>query len=561
MSMMKKIFALLLVVAMLVCPLASCNKPQTPQETTPEDSTPEVTTPQEPQIPTTPPKKVTSFYVTGGKSAVETFAATEIKWYLAEKNLTLSPDGYHISVIIDETIVDDGYTVVALEDSLVIAGGNNRGLAYGIYDFLEKYVGVHFYSPDTIVVDDSDVMLGGGVLENYDPAFQVLRNPWQPIEKLAGKDGGNIAEDGSVRIIAMNTIAGTGSVTTCLSSSTTYKKALEKIQQQLQSGNVSAIRFSPSTDFDLYCTCEDCARVIEEEGGASGNYIRFLNKLYDAIDELYPNVKFEITPRAYMATAPKLTQPVDGILIRFDTDKCHISHSVTDATCPEAVAFAESLKSWSNFCDNVYVEYALTASKDFMPVFANLGSLREDMRFFAEVGVGSIRFNGNIVCPTGEFGELRVYLLSRLIQDPTMSEEEYYAHMDAFLKSFYGEGWQYVRKFIDKIIELAADGHQTKKGSPFDAITQEEYLANETTFDEWWNQAEALAGDRIDFVKRARYQWRYIKLCLHPNAADAQALITDAAGGQRVAWRDKQWNVDTNYSNLNLAPTEWTYKS
>ncbi|MBO5931054.1 MAG: hypothetical protein J6Q70_02330, partial [Clostridia bacterium] len=196
MSMMRKIFALLLVVAMLVCPLASCNKPQTPQETTPEETTPETTTPQEPQIPTTPPKKVTSFYVTGGKSAVETFAATEIKWYLAEKNLTLSPDGYHISVIIDETIVDDGYTVVALEDSLVIAGGNNRGLAYGIYDFLEKYVGVHFYSPDTIVVDDSDVMLGGGVLENYDPAFRVLRNPWQPIEKLAQKDGGNIAEQG-----------------------------------------------------------------------------------------------------------------------------------------------------------------------------------------------------------------------------------------------------------------------------------------------------------------------------------------------------------------------------
>ena len=52
------------------------------------------------------------------------------------------------------------------------------------------------------MVDDSDVMLGGGVLENYDPAFQVLRNPWQPIEKLAQKDGGNIAEEGGVRVIS-----------------------------------------------------------------------------------------------------------------------------------------------------------------------------------------------------------------------------------------------------------------------------------------------------------------------------------------------------------------------
>ena len=142
-----------------------------------------------------------------------------------------------------------------------------------------------------------------------------------------------------------------------------------------------------------------------------------------------------------------------------------------------------------------------------------------------------------------------------------MSEEEYYAYMDSFLEDYYGEGWTYIRKFIDKTILLAADGHQLCGGSPFDAITEEEYLENEATFDEWWNQAEALAGDRIDFVKRARYQWRYIKLCLHPNAEEAQALITDAASNPRVGWRDKQWNVDTTNSNLNLAPTEWIYKS
>ena len=142
-----------------------------------------------------------------------------------------------------------------------------------------------------------------------------------------------------------------------------------------------------------------------------------------------------------------------------------------------------------------------------------------------------------------------------------MSEEEYYGYMDSFLAAFYGAGWKSIRKFIDKTTEFAADGHQTKKDSPFLAITEDEYRSYEAIFDSWWNEAEANAGDRIEFVKRARYQWRYIKLCLHPNATDAQALITDAAGGQRVAWRDKQWNVDTARSNLNLAPSEWVYKS
>lgn len=566
MSMMKRIFALLLTVAMLVCTLAACNKPKEPEQTDPttpevEDTTPEVTTPTEPEFPTTPPKKITSFRVTCGDSAVENFAATELKWYLKEKNLPLSDNGYHISIVIDTDVVEDGYTIVATEDSLTIAGGNNRGLAYGIYDFLEKYIGVHFYSPDTVVVDKNDVMIGGGVLEAFEPAFEVLRNPWQPIEKLAEKDGGNTAETGSTKIINLNTIAGTGYATTCLSDAKIFEQALQKMRAQLSTGKVDAIRFSPVTDYDLYCTCEKCAAVHAEEIEPSGNYIRFLNKLHAALVVDYPNLKFEITPRAYMKKAPAVTKPVDGILIRFDTDQCHISHPLTDTTCPEAVAFAESLNSWGTFCDNVYVEYALTASKDFIPVFANLGTLRADMRFFAESRVGSIRFTGNIVCPTGEFGELRVYLLSKLIQNPLMSEEEYYGYMDSFLEAFYGAGWKNIRKFIDKTTEFAADGHQTKKDSPFLAITEDEYRSYEAIFDSWWNEAEKNAGDRAEFVKRARYQWRYIKLCLHPNATDAQALITDAAGGQRVAWRDKQWNVDTARSNLNLAPSEWVYKS
>jgi hypothetical protein len=142
-----------------------------------------------------------------------------------------------------------------------------------------------------------------------------------------------------------------------------------------------------------------------------------------------------------------------------------------------------------------------------------------------------------------------------------MSEEEYYGYMDAFLEAYYGEGWMHIREFINTVTALAADGHQTADGSPLDAVTKEEYLENEADFDELWNKAEELAGDRIDFVKRARFQWRYIKLCLNPNAEDAQALITDAASNPRVGWRNKQWNVDIAKSDLNLAPTEWVYKS
>ena len=568
---MKRFIALFLTVILISAVFSSCdflknyedirNGESSPEATTPDQTTPEDNIPVDP--PKTPPQKITSVNITCGKSAIENYAAAELTWYFTKKNITLSPDGFGIELKIDASLAQkDGYRITADENGLVLVAGNERGLAYGLYAFLETYLGVHVYSPDTVVIDEGDVMIGGGVLAVYEPAFEIIRNPWFPIESLSEKDGGNVHDLGSIKTLSLNAIVGTGNIQPCLSDPENLTKAIGVVENYLRAvKNVDTLSFAPATEYDVHCTCDACAAVIAEEGSPAGLYVRFLNQLTEAISAEYPALKYELVIRAYLKTAPTVTKLSDRISLRFDMSKCHISHPITDGNCPEAVALADSMRSWGKMGANIHIEYALTATKDFIPVFANLGTLRENFRFFAECGVDSIVCDGNIVCPTGEFGELRVYLVSQLLQNPTMSEEEYYALMDAFLKAYYGEGWMHIREFIDTVTELAADGHQTADGSPFDAITQEEYAQHAEAFDELWDQAEALAGDRIDFVKRARFQWRYIKLCINPNAEDAQALISDAASKPRVGWRPAQWNVDTANSDLNLAPTEWVYRS
>ena len=572
MRITKRIFALLLAVALSASVLCACNQASSPDETgssaptgatTPAATTPENELPADP--PATPPKKITSVHVTYGDSAIEGFAAAELKWYFTKKSVALSNDGFGVALKIDAALAKpNGYRITADENGVVITGGNERGLAYALYAFLEKYLGVHVYSADTVVIEEGDVMIGGGLLAVYEPTFEVLRDPWAPIEKLPEKDGGSVIETGSTKTLSLSTITGNGSVQPCLTDPESLPKAVTVVKNYLRVvSGVDTLRFAPSTEYDLYCECERCAAVHEVEGSPAGVYVRFLNELTKALSEEYPDLKYELVTRAYLKTAPAVTKPADNITIYFDMNKCHVSHPITDTSCPEAVAFADTVRSWSAICDTVYVEYPLTATTDYIPVFANLGSLYQNISFFAACGVDRITFTGNLACPAGDFGELRMYLVSRLLQDPTMSEEECYAHMDDFLQAFYGEGWTYIRKFIDKTVELAADGHQTPDGSHFDAITEEEYLANEEAFDEWWNSAEALAGDRLAFVKRSRYQWRYVKLCLHPNEEEARLLIAENASSfnERVAWRNSQWNVDIEKTDFTLPPTEWVYKS
>lgn len=563
---MKKIFALLLTVAMLVATFASCAAPAAPTQTdnnrldlaqTPNPATSSNTS------TALSTKTITSVNITAGSSAIENFAVAELKWYFTKKNITVSESGYPIVLSINSAVAADGYKIEANDNGLTIQGGTERGLAYGFYSFLEKFVGVHFYAADTVVVDDAAFEIGTGVLDEFTPSFDIQRNPWYPIEALPEKDGGNASGKRMSKTLTLGTVTGNGGIAQpCLTDPENLPKAITYVKNFLASTpGLQTLSFAPVDGSDYYCQCPNCARIDKEEGSHAGTYIRFINAIINAVAADYPTVQFEINIRTYLQTAPAITKPVEGVSVRISTAGCHATHAITDASCPESVAFREGLQTWGSLCDSVHLEYVLTAAVDYVPTFANLGTLRENMRFFAESGIQSIYCSGNFACPSGEFSELRVYLISKLLIDPMMSEEEFDTHMNNFLKAYYGQGWEYVRKFIDKTTELAADGHQSANDGPFAGITAEEYLANEETFDAWWDQAETLAGDRVDFVKRARYQWRYIKLCLHPNEADARALIADlATATAKVSWREKQWNVDDS-SDLTKAPTEWKYKS
>ena len=80
------------------------------------------------------------------------------------------------------------------------------------------------------------------------------------------------------------------------------------------------------------------------------------------------------------------------------------------------------------------------------------------MRFYADNNVVSMFPQGNSQGRSGEFGELRSYLLAQLMWNPYMSEEEYNRHMNEFLAAYYGEGWKFVREYIDITTRLASNG-------------------------------------------------------------------------------------------------------
>ena len=178
------------------------------------------------------------------------------------------------------------------------------------------------------------------------------------------------------------------------------------------------------------------------------------------------------------------------------------------------------------------------------------------MKFYAENNARGMFPQGNSQSVSGEFGEVRAYLLAKLMWNPYMTDEEYYAHMDEFLEAYYGDGWTYLRKYIDKTTEMAAGGCMNIYENPFTAITGEQYAENEESFDELWAKAEELADEeRKENVRRSALQWQYLKLMLHPSLEGSKKLLHDVKS-RDILWLERKYEVE-DATDLSLSPDHW----
>ena len=155
------------------------------ESTTPEQTTPEVTTPPNDENPFEENQlSLTHVSVTCGNSPAEETAANDLRMYLDKKGVDVStPGGFPITVFINESLDVDAFRVTAVvgkgeEDRLLIEGGNGRGILYGVYQFLEKYADVRFFTPELEVCEIGDVTFPDGVLIDYTPTFALRQTNW-----------------------------------------------------------------------------------------------------------------------------------------------------------------------------------------------------------------------------------------------------------------------------------------------------------------------------------------------------------------------------------------------
>ena len=612
---MKKTLSLLLVILLLLSSvLVACTpsnqaeegtSPEqttientTPEATTPEATTPEVTTPEEttPTEPIVPTKVLQTVTISAGDSSVEQLALAELQKHLEMKGVSVADGGFPISLLIDESLGDDSYRIEGAanvteeqtgDEYVNIIGGNGRAVYYGVVRFLEDFAGTRFFTYELETHTADPVALPETVFIDYKPVFEYRYTSWNAMSKdplfcvKSGMNGnhGGITEELGGRIsygsgLGVHTLGWLTETTypypgyapnPCLAlDSPEGQENLEKVIKNVrsvleQNPNVNIVSVSQN-DTEAHCECDYCKAIEAEEGSPAGVLLRFVNAVAENLEADYPDLTVDTLAYKYTRKAPLITKPRENVCVRLCSIECHFNHPLTTQTCSTCSKFCNDLIEWGKICENIYIWDYTTDFAYYLSFFPNLHVLRENMQLFANNNVKGMFEQGNSQGPSGEFGELRAYLLAKLMMNPYMSEEEYYTHMDEFLAAYYGAGWQNIRKYIDQISSLAliGPGH-TIYHQPFTAVNDNYYRVLEKNINKWWDAAEAAAGDRLEFVKRSRLHWRYMELMLHPNEEKARELIQEVEG-LGMAWREGRYHVDMEKSELYKGPGMWSYK-
>ena len=380
-------------------------------------------------------------------------------------------------------IQNDGYAMVMDGTRLYITGNLPRGGVYGVYAFMEDYLGARFCSDTYMTVHDGEVKDIPADLYRVDSPYFFSRDtywyhilhPRRPTKlniRNAVKSnhwdmpdlGGGVTYAGPFvhSIWDLTETKHEIGFQPCLTDEAIYQTTIKNVRKRLQENpNATIISVSQNDSYphQAGCQCENCKAIDDREGTPMGSLLTFVNRIADDIKDDYPHVYVDTLAYRYTRQAPKTIKPRDNVIIRLCSIECCFCHPLDDPDCPHNVAFKKDIEEWSAICNNLYIWDYTTDFLCYLSPFPNFAVLQKNVKFFKDHHVIGMFEQGNYQSLSGEFGELRGYLLAKLLWDPDMTEAEYYAHMDEFLRDYYGAGWKYVREYIDVTTRKAAERH------------------------------------------------------------------------------------------------------
>ncbi|NOY61128.1 MAG: DUF4838 domain-containing protein [Calditrichaeota bacterium] len=369
---------------------------------------------------------------------------------------------------------------------LLIVGGRKRGTMYGVFTFLEDYLGCRWYTADVIKIPQKTTLSIPSINVRQKPAFEyrmpfyteAFDRTWATHNKVNGY-GADLPPEvgGKVKyakgyfghtfytlvppekyfkkhpeyfsLVRGKRVKDRGQL--CLTNPDVLKIAIREIEEWLCEDPDANIISITQNDWEDWCECDSCKALDEREGSHSAAVVAFVNAIADSLGEKYPDKYFDTFAYTYTQKPPESLKVGDNVIIRL----CHMqpscdSHPLQE--CERNAKYVKHLREWRKKGGKLYVWHYVTDFSHYLMPFPNFNAIRKDIPFYYREGVSGIFCQGDAANGGGgEWAELRSYVLAKLLWNPNIDVD---AVIDDFMQGVYGKAAPPIRRYFDMLHKI-----------------------------------------------------------------------------------------------------------
>ena len=369
----------------------------------------------------------------------------------------------YIHLKYNSDILNDFISLSFSNNSITIQGNNSKMLSYGVYEFLERFVGVRWYSTDfTLVPEISSINIpldkeiiykplvttrtvhsrlfyndssfadklkvSNEAFPNYVPNARVHTfHRFIPYEKFYDDHPEYYAFRNGKRLATQ----------LCLTNENVLEIVKDSVASFFKKYDLSTVISVSQDDNTQYCMCDNCSEIHDREGSPAGSMIYFVNQIAKSFpDKTISTLAYQYTRK------PPLTKPESNVLITLCSIECDRSIPI-DEGCKD---FQSDLIGWSKLTENIRIWDYTTQFTNFLAPFPNWGTIKPNINLFVNNNAKWI-FEQHSNNPS-ELFELRSYLMAKLLWDPNLDSN---LVIKDFTNGYYGQGGVYIAKYIEEI--------------------------------------------------------------------------------------------------------------
>lgn len=440
---------------------------------------------------------------------------------------------------------NESFTYRNIGQDIVIWGGRQRGTMYGVMSFLEREMGVRWYTPRVTAAPKKDrytfVLLSHGetpgIRVRNDFYFEAFEPIWAARNRINGAMSHREQPGGLECYWAVHTfyplmppaeffeahpeyyslISGKRThdhAQLCLTNPDVLRIIIDRIKKVMTEQPQYLIYDVSQNDWHGACQCDNCQAIAKREESESGPVIWFVNQVAEAIEREFPDKFIGTLAYQYTRKPCKTLRPRHNVVVRLCSIECCFAHDFL--SCPENESFVRDMKGWAAIAPHLYIwDYVVNFSHYIMP-YPNFRVLQANLQFFRDHNAIGVMEQAAYQSRGGEFAELRAYVIAKLLWNPDCNVEDV---INDFMYGYYGRSGQYVRKYFDLLHgRLTPETHIHLGLQPDDKLFSDEFVREA---EELFDQAEIVA-DNEEVRRRvevARLPILYLKCKRTPKQA------------------------------------------